>query len=181
MNYDHSNKPEGATHVVADIHGLSERKATANSLAFYRKQVDGIWFGFEFGRWHEINHPEVHRYQKLPEQWSGEGLPPVGTVCEIKGCMSHYLKWNKVTVFAVRGKMVFFDMEDGRWGQTDSHEIRSIRTPEQIAAEEREKAIDAMKKVFDSCSNELSATSNLYLETLFGAIHDDGYRKQVTP
>lgn len=69
-----------------------------------------------------------------PKPWSGpeDGLPPVGTVCEVKGCMSHYLKWNKVTVFAVRGKTVMFDMEDGRWGQTESHEFRAIQTPEQL-------------------------------------------------
>ena len=69
-----------------------------------------------------------------PKPWSGpeDGLPPVGTVCEVKGCMSHYLKWNKVTVFAVRGKTVMFDMEDGRWGQTESHEFRAIQTKEQL-------------------------------------------------
>lgn len=83
--------------------------------------------------------------------WTGEGLPPVGTVCEVKGCMSHYLQWNKVTVFAVRGKTVFFDMEDGRWGQTASHEFRPIRTPEQIAAEEREAiAADLFRSVMKS-------------------------------
>lgn len=59
-------------------------------------------------------------------EWDGEGLPPVGCVCEVKGCIGHYLEWHKITVFAVRGNTIFFDMEDGRWGQTDSHEFRPI-------------------------------------------------------
>lgn len=58
--------------------------------------------------------------------WNGEGLPPVGCVCEVKGCIGHYLEWHKITVFAVRGNTIFFDIEDGRWGQTDSHEFRPI-------------------------------------------------------
>lgn len=57
-------------------------------------------------------------------EWDGDGLPSVGCVCEVKGCIGHYLQWHKVTVFAVRGKTVFFDADDGRWGQTDSHEFR---------------------------------------------------------
>lgn len=105
------------------------------------------------------------------EQWTGEGLPPAGTVCEIKGCMSHYLIWNKVTVFAVRGKTVFFDMEDGRWGKTDSHEIRPIRTPEQIAADERDKAAADMHKLFYSANDTGK-------EAMF-RLYDAGYRKQA--
>ena len=55
--------------------------------------------------------------------------------------------------------------------------LRAIRTPEQIAADQREAAISSLKKVFDSCSDDLMPTSNKYLETLFGAIHDAGFRK----
>jgi len=108
----------------------------------FRKFEKGCWWFYE-GFWRNVDwrmgaltlvseHPG---YTAPATPWTGEGLPPVGTVCEVKGCMSHYLKWNKVTVFAVRGKTVMFDMEDGRWGQTDQHEFRPIRTPEQIAAE----------------------------------------------
>ncbi|WP_426607485.1 hypothetical protein [Pantoea anthophila] len=75
-------------------------------------------------------------------EWSGDGLPPAGCVCEVKGCMSHYLKWNKVTVFAVRGRTVFFDMEDGRWGQTESHEFRPMRTEDD---RKRDWIIDSLK------------------------------------
>lgn len=113
------------------------------------------WFKDFSGSEHKfMNHPHMNKWvlssdmlrdfklierPKQPQAWSGpeDGLPTVGTVCEVKGCMSHYLKWNKVTVFAVRGKTVMFDMEDGRWGQTDSHEFRAIQTPEQL----RESAI----------------------------------------
>lgn len=107
---------------------------------------DGRYYMVDECEWFYANHlghgkrhwsgapAGVTSLRKQPQPWSGpeDGLPPVGTVCEVKGCMSHYLKWNKVTVFAVRGKTVMFDMEDGRWGQTESHEFRAIQTPEQL-------------------------------------------------
>ena len=118
--------------------------------------------------------PDCWEWHEKPEAtpWTGEGMPPVGAVCEIKGCMSHYLHWNKVTVFAVRGRTVFFDMEDGRWGQTDSHEIRPLRTPEQIAADERESAVNGML-----CHDALGGSRRGLAE----ALYDAGYRLQVQP
>lgn len=58
---------------------------------------------------------------------------------------------------------------------------RCLRTPEQIAAEEREAAVAGMKQCFDQVSDMLMPTSNQYLDTLFGALHDAGYRRQVEP
>jgi hypothetical protein len=110
-----------------------------------------------------------------PKAWDGEGLPPAGTVCEVKGCMSHYLKWNKVTVFAVRGKTVLFDMEDGRWGQTESHEFRKIRTPEQIAAEEREAALTDIALLMGKDPERPR------IREMAAILYDAGYRKQVAP
>lgn len=151
--------------------------------------ADGFWFKPNHrwidGAW-EHQHPEfgdhAHDYpdaQYRPaDSWNGEGLPPVGVVCEVKGCMSHYLQWNKVTVFAVRGKTVFFDMEDGRWGQTDSHEFRAIRTPEQIAAESRDKAVSAMWTVLNARLPESYRTfDGEALRSALGILHVQGYRK----
>lgn len=133
------------------------------SLVSYQSPENFSWWGSAIDR---------------PSAWTGEGLPPAGTACEVKGCMSHYLQWNKVTVFAVRGKTVFFDMEDGRWGQTESHEFRPIRTPEQIAAEERENGIDAILTAYTytvgPCTHKLARSQ---AERLY----DAGIRKQVAP
>lgn len=118
--------------------GVPEGTTHRNGCVLYKFTDDAvfIWSG---GRWAYSAPPSAYNDGSMdqiiarPKQWSGpeDGLPPAGTVCEVKGCMSHYLQWNKVTVFAVRGYTVFFDMEDGRWGQTDSHEFRAIPTPDQ--------------------------------------------------
>jgi hypothetical protein len=87
-------------------------------------------------------------------------------------------------------KIIFFDDYVTMVGQADGKvnrelfkrcdadvAFRPIRTPEQIAANERESGIQALKQVFDSCSDDLMPTSNKYLDTLFGAIYDAGWRK----
>ena len=154
-----SKIPEGATHTYGDSGGTS-----------YRKAIHGNWHAYIDGDWFPITGPDFKSYvpiQAEPE-WTGEGLPPEGVTCEVKGAMSHYLQWNKVTVFAVRGKTVFFDMEDGRWGQTDSHEFRAVRTPEQIATEKRDAAIKEMQRLVGSCNT-----------FPFAELYDYGYRLQV--
>ena len=151
-----SKIPEGATH--------------KNAFGFFCKYHAGVWYSYSDGDWIRFIDAELETYIpiKAEPEWSGEGLPPEGVTCEVKGCMSHYLQWNKVTVFAVRGKTVFFDMEDGRWGQTDSHEFRAVRTPEQIAAEKRDAAIKEMQRLVGSCNT-----------FPFAELYDYGYRLQV--
>lgn len=43
----------------------------------------------------------------------------------------------------------------------------------------RDAVIDAMKSTFDSVSDQLVPTSNKYLETLFGALYDAGFKREV--
>lgn len=45
--------------------------------------------------------------------------------------------------------------------------------------ENRSSEIESMKKVFDSVSDDLVPTSNKYLETLFGALCDAGFKREV--
>lgn len=176
---DWSKAPEWASAYAQVIY---EHETTAKDFAWVCAEGYNV---NPFGVTEQVCHPYMKefftadRFRLIEfrptkyQAWSGEGLPPVGTVCEVKGCMSHYLQWNKVTVFAVRGKTVMFDMEDGRWGQTDSHEFRPIRTPEQIAADERDKAAADMFKLFYSVNDTGK-------EAMF-RLYDAGYRLQVQP
>lgn len=75
--------------------------------------------------------------------WTGEGLPPVGTVCEVDYCES-WQRCEVVAHFRQRCGMVAaftVDLVDGAKSLDafGSESFRPIRTPEQIAAEEREK------------------------------------------
>ena len=106
--------------------------------------------------------------------WTGEGLPPAGTVCEYK----HVSEWQKVDVFAVKpnyngSHTALFTYENGTWcGCAEPSFFRHIRTPERIAAEEREKAADAMSQATRGAKDWMEA---------FRMLHDAGFAKQVQP
>jgi hypothetical protein len=109
--------------------------------------------------------------------WSGEGLPPVGTVCE-RMWPSGFIEYAKVRIIAHDdGQAVFRFMEGLRAGrvqadgQGDGDSLgnpifRPIKTPEQIAAEDRDKAINQME--FDTDCLDRGAFTKLY---------DAGWRK----
>lgn len=98
------------------------------------------------------------------KEWDGSGLPPVGTVCEYlwgdgewRKCeiVAHYFA-NAVAVDAFYCNAVLLQ----------PLMFRPIRTPEQIAAEERLHAIDEMYSVIRESQIKTVA-----------ALYDAGYRK----
>lgn len=120
----------------------------------------------------------------LPDDkpWTGDGLPPVGTVCEYSCCQDeaedfpirHWRKGDKLEVLAVRnvyGRQVpiVFNSRHMTASALMPDFISPIRTPEQIAAEEREIAICEMMEV----CNELPCRQSC------ADLYDAGYRKQA--
>jgi hypothetical protein len=111
--------------------------------------------------------------------WSGEGLPPVGTACEVDG--------EKVVVVAhhCNGVHAIYaeSLTDGLLCYGDPGEFRPIRTPEQIAADEREASVMQMLIECRSRSTGMDfvlteeSVSDLLLRTAYN-IYDAGYRKQ---
>lgn len=101
------------------------------------------------------------------KHWGGQGLPPVGTVCEIKRSAN----WTKVEVIAhYKGDAVIAVC--GEIELRDKSELRAIPTPEQIAADEaKKKAVAEMIK--DSMRKDGSAVWTANAE----ALYDAGYRK----
>lgn len=101
--------------------------------------------------------------------WVGVGLPPVGAVCEVS---VRGEDWFEITIKLYDGGDVAWRRTStaglGCW-QVDECQFRPVLTPEQIAAEERTKAIDELVKV--TCINRGEAAK----------IYDAGYRKQVAP
>jgi len=111
-------------------------------------------------------------------EWNGEGLPPVGIVCELKSA-SKFTEGARLEEFPAGTRMLVggcanFGGHDvavvcveGRHfcGTIIPDMLRPIRTPDQIAAEERTKAIDDLVRV--TCINRGEAAR----------IYDAGYRK----
>lgn len=118
-----------------------------------------IW-GFEFA--------EVTK-----AKWAGEGHPPVGTVCEMTSNDGY--NWRPV-------KIVFFDDYVTMVGEADGKAnrelfkrcdadvmFRPIRTPEQIAEEERQKECQAIQRICVDAEDQGIP--------YFEALYDAGYRK----
>lgn len=191
MNIDWSKCPDATHFDPVDQNFL--REVGEALLLFNNKRGWIVPLGTRYG----LRIEDCHRPLIKRPEWTGEGLPPVGTVCEFAGYTPEEtlptdpLVGDKVTVIAhfKSGPMdvaafTFYappEFEFLQVGQGAYGCFRPIRTPEQIAAEERDAAVVQMKQCFDSISERLMPTSNQYLETLFGALHDAGYRKQVTP
>lgn len=165
IEIDWSKAPEGATHFGPE----SEELAAA-----WYKLDEGEWFAMltsDDDQWDYspcVDDERVSQMIQRPAEWNGTGLPPVGTVCEGRGRLDG--EWREVVVLAHRiGRAVvsFTDHERLQWCESD--ELRPIRTPEQIAAEEREKEIDAIKTIIGSAANQGKIVAE--------AICDAGYRK----
>lgn len=129
---------------------------------------------------------ELRLYIKNKPTWTGEGLPPVGTVCEIR---AHKLNdWSRATIKFAERNVIVWDWEDEPalnglcTAYAHAIEIRPIRTPEQIAAEEREAAIkEAMPIIRDACAFPQDMGRANIASAVVHAMIDAGYRKQVKP
>jgi hypothetical protein len=122
---------------------------------------------------------EVGRITRVPS-WSGlkDDLPSAGVVCEVLNSGLHNPVWEKCIILFCGKHRVLYDSEScsERCGHIEDLEFRPIRTPEQIAADDRQKGIEEL-------GNFLAATSNTptpYLWEAAQKIYDAGYRKTST-
>ncbi|NPS81520.1 hypothetical protein [Pseudomonas aeruginosa] len=181
MSIDWNKAPEGTTHyhIAEDINPWRKIEGTV-AYEHYR------------GKWLRVNSFNEGcmpgYYVPIPQEtWDGQGLPPVGTVCE--ACWNSPDEYYQIMVLAHGdGKAIY------RWlagpsvgGLCESFarilgehsgphpKFRPIRTPEKIAAQEREKAIDAMLDLDPPHESGFGMTSRRqFCEVLF----DAGYRRQ---
>ncbi|MBR7206861.1 hypothetical protein KB219_34765, partial [Pseudomonas aeruginosa] len=102
------------------------------------------------------------------EAWDGQGLPPVGTVCQYR-----HMIWPEYRPCEIRyiseESLVAYDDAQEQLYRTCDMLFRPIRTPEQIAAEEREKAVGDMA---------MSIQGVPYQYPTLYALYDAGYRRQ---
>ncbi|EOJ0063247.1 TPA: hypothetical protein ACXI7E_000474 [Pseudomonas aeruginosa] len=185
MSIDWTKAPEGATHYAPKLEEndfwCSVFWRMENGVGVEAWQIDNKTGELNHLRrpvWHERNTPRLvprpAASAPAAPNWDGQGLPPVGTVCEHYGTADD-LAWLEVEVIGhgnVDGRNVaFFRYGTGSPRFTVSYStannFRPIRTPEQIAAEDREKAIEEM------CFAEETLTVKQAK-----ALFDAGYRRQ---
>ncbi|MFU5479539.1 hypothetical protein ACM7V8_28580 [Pseudomonas aeruginosa] len=168
MSIDWSTAPEGATHW--------EPEGRMYRAGWMKKEL-GKWFWWSKGskEWVFTSNVTAKRettFEARPQEtWDGQGLPPVGTVCEYR-----HMIWPEYRPCEIRyiseESLVAYDDAQEQFYRTCDMLFRPLPTPEQIAAEEREKAISEMLDLYNSAYWPM--TSKQFCEILF----DAGYRRQ---
>ncbi|EMP3659545.1 TPA: hypothetical protein ACRNQA_005310 [Pseudomonas aeruginosa] len=160
MSIDWSKAPEGATHW--------EPKSDEYREA-WMKNVADKWFFWGSRRKAWIEDPGISAEReatfeaKPQDPWNGRGLPPVGTNCEYRSNDG----WLQCEVVAHRNNAAVVLNHHYEADFVPPQDLRPIRTPEQIAADAREKAIEEM------CFAEETLTVKQAK-----ALYDAGYRRQ---
>ena len=145
-----SKIPEGATHTLSGA-TIEYKKLNPGCQSQWMTYIDGEWCN-TFNA-----NPEMYTPIQAEPEWSGEGLPPVGTECEIKHAD---LGWVQCEIVAHKkmkcgGKTHAIAWIDGNnLDQSQGIRFRPIKTPEQIraesiAAEERKKNIDKIQEIYE--------------------------------
>lgn len=126
--------------------------------------------------------PDSWVYHPAPSatHWTGEGLPPVGTVCEANnGGASEYFKCVVVGTHYKTGMPIIDSVNSTTGNLThapDCWKFRPLRTPEQIAAEER---LHNVRSACTDIAHYLKGDIPGYAVvcTVIEAMIDAGYRK----
>ncbi|MCV0108788.1 hypothetical protein KUC42_08540 [Pseudomonas aeruginosa] len=161
MSIDWSKAPEGCIGAFARIISktaffvFSKRPSDYSS----REGYEGVG---EDGPYHVFSE----YWEWIDKPWDGQGLPPVGITCE---------SWRSgvrriVKILGHGDEYIFVREDDGReilLSIGDGREFRPLRTPEQIAAEEREKAIEEMFFAEETLTVKQAK-----------ALYEAGYRRQ---
>ena len=179
---DWSKAPEGATHYLHESPSWFAcwvKESEAGYYTWLDDGVDGQWdIDTNFDECVGLLVPRPTEPQE-PTPWDGEGLPPVGTVCEFRWGVA---AWKRCTVFAHRpnangGIDALVDIECDWTFSSSPTRFRPIKSAEQIAAEERGAAINEMVNVWRRTMGRFAVEEHGLAEMLY----DAGYRKAEQP
>ncbi|HBO3356367.1 TPA: hypothetical protein L4S42_004211 [Pseudomonas aeruginosa] len=175
MSIDWKTAPEGATHWEPSGPDFNKgwMKKEGNEW-FYWSEGSNRWFQGKLSC--NVSADREATFEARPQEaWDGQGLPPVGTTCIVE---PHNTLWGFSSTSGHERKILAYHT-DYVWlgnGDTplettriDKVDFRPIPTPEQIAAEEREKAVGDMA---------MSIQGVPYQYPTLYALYDAGYRRQ---
>lgn len=167
--------PDGATHYNVSC-ASPWLKGTPAS---YFNDVKEVWIEYKSddSLWEDHFFNAVKRPQEMEnEEWDGSGVPPVGTVCEyqLNGgvwfmCKIIYVLSGSDDCFVAWCDHLRTDQFLTFSSRRYKLQLRKIKTPEQIEAEERLLAIDEMV--------DLAQRSGSIFKDVMSALYDVGYRK----
>jgi hypothetical protein len=199
----HSNldsPPVGATHYI----GVAVGRSKVDIHSWWMREPGDNWYLWaEPSRQWALDTPSARQKNLMKpiheslrkKEWTGKGMPPVGTVCEFAGgtpCPEDPFDKDlregmRVTIIAHFKSGDFtlaaftFDPENTDRGMVQVEQgsfgcFRPIRTPEQIAAEEREKQ---KSEIIGACLRKIGGanspiTSASSVADVIGALYDKG-------
>lgn len=184
--------PVGATHVVADIFGLSESSKAMNNKHPYRKHDGKEWLAYVDGEWCSVCFGDPARYQQLQKSWSGpeDGLPPIGTVFKFKGVTASWKtapldQWREGDEILVISHQKMQGSDTAVYWNSRHQSASTVRndllsiakTPEQLAAEERERAVNDLASEISGYFNQEDAQTKH--EKLAKYLLDQGFKREV--
>ncbi|HBO7420789.1 TPA: hypothetical protein L4892_000063 [Pseudomonas aeruginosa] len=172
MSIDWNTAPEGATHWEPSGPDFNKgwMKKEGNEW-FYWSEGSNRWFQGKLSC--NVSADREATFEARPQEaWDGQGLPPVGTVCEVK---HRDIGWVRCEIVAHKSfscgglTHAIAWIDENTLDQSQGLRFRQLRTPEQIAAEEREKAVGDMA---------MSIQGVPYQYPTLYALFDAGYRRQ---
>jgi len=168
---DWSKAPNDATHHFARQNGYAE---------IWTKPGFFMRADSKSREWLKDNSPmglECATARPLP--WNGEGLPPVGVVCEALNTELSSPEWERATILYVGKHRVMYDSAscNERVGFIEDLKFRPIRTPEQIAAEERDRKARSMYELIYFASHSKWENLPDTLRETFRLAIDDGWQR----
>lgn len=170
MSIDWSCAPAEATHYCIGDDLNPWRKIVGTTVYAFNRKKWVMWSSFNEGYMPAY-------YAPIPlETWDGQGLPPVGTVCEYR-----HMIWPEYRPCEIRyiseESLVAYDDAQEQFYLTCDMLFRPIRTPEQIAAEEREKAVQEMLAL-DEYPHGQDRGGMMSRADFCRVLYDAGYRRQ---
>ncbi|MEI0850014.1 hypothetical protein [Pseudomonas aeruginosa] len=176
MSIDWSKAPEGATHWEprGTVFGKGWMKKEGNDWFFWSENSNR-WFQGKLSC--NVSAEREATFEARPkEAWDGQGLPPAGTVCEYK-----HMIWPEYRPCEIRyiseESLVAYDDAQEQLYRTCDMLFRPIRTPEQIAAEEREKAVQEMLAL-DEYPHGQDRGGMMSRADFCRVLYEAGYRRQ---
>ncbi|MBF8674866.1 hypothetical protein IRZ53_07160 [Pseudomonas fulva] len=189
---DWSKAPEWADgHGLVAHHGITQVWINMDQYAVVGAEDRAYAYGGGTGdHRHNFTRGQVQYITPRPLRWNGEGLPPVGAELEAGYACEDFKIWHKGVCVAVgicpEGREEYCVVQFGdvlaQYG-ADGRRMRPIRTPEQVAADERlhklRNAHTAIARTLESFRGDIPAES--VSRQVIEAMIDAGYSKQVAP
>ena len=129
MDINWDEVPEGFDYALTTAHDWEGAPEYKGTIRFAKKRENSTYFECDQGLYPHVGRGSWVVVTTRPEKWNGEGLPPVGTVCEYYADED---SWRQCEIVAHKdGKAVVWVNHAHIWSTSSGAGFRPIKTGEQ--------------------------------------------------